>query len=87
MNKIKPDDRRRMASRPYYAFLYARNILKGRLPEDLEAVFAQSPHDAYLYAKYVVQGRLPDYLHAAMMIGEHEACHKPWIVQYFSEFG
>ena len=84
--KITPSERRRMAARPYYAFLYSRNILKGRLPEDLEVVFSQDPHSAYLYAKHVVKGRLPDFLHAAMMIGEHESDQKPYVAQYLLEF-
>jgi hypothetical protein len=56
MSKISPKIARRIRSCPYYAFLYARNILKGRLPDKLEEVFATDPHNAYLYAKHRVEG-------------------------------
>lgn len=69
--KIKADPvlKKKLKGRPYYAFLYARNILKNRLPEDLELIFAQDPESAYLYATHVLKGKLPDVVHNALIIG------------------
>jgi hypothetical protein len=59
---------RRIKSRPYYAYLYAANVLHGRLPERLESVFVEDPASAYLYAKNVLGGRLPDPVHNALVM-------------------
>jgi len=59
---------RRIKSRPYYAYLYAANILGGRLPERLESVFVGDPVSAYLYARNVLGGRLPDPVHNALVM-------------------
>jgi hypothetical protein len=81
--EIPPDAVKRMKSRPYYAFLYAKNILKNRLPEKIEQVFAKDPHSAYLYAKHIIKGKLPDFVHTALVIGEHQ--DKEFIVKYLKE--
>jgi hypothetical protein len=83
MSKITPKIARRLKARPYYAFLYARNILKARLPGKLEEVFASDPHSAHLYAKHVLKGRLPDFVHNALVIGCFE---KPEARQYVSMY-
>lgn len=60
--------RRRLAGRPYYAYLYALNVLKGRLPESLEAHFVNDPQSAFLYAKNVMKGKLPDPVHNGLVM-------------------
>lgn len=77
----------RIGGRPYYAFLYAKNILKARLPESLEDVLSTDPHSCYLYAKYVMKDRLPDPLHAAMILGSWDKEGKEYASRYFEEFG
>lgn len=66
--KLSPAVVRRLKGRPYYAFVYARNVLKGRLPESLEMCFVQDPHSAYLYARDVMKGKLPDPVHNGLMM-------------------
>lgn len=87
-SKIPADAVKRMKNRPYYAFLYAKNILGGqRLPEKVEEVFAKDPASAYLYAKHILKGRLPDCVHTALVIGgftDDES--KQAISQYLKEF-
>ena len=58
----------RVRGRPYYAFLYAKNVLKGRLPEYLVLFFKDDPQSAYLYAVHVVRGKLPDPVHNALLL-------------------
>lgn len=78
---------RRMRDRPYYAYLYAANILKGRLPERLEAVFCEDPQSAFLYATNVLDGPLPDSVHNALVMyslekrdsGGHVARYLKWL--------
>lgn len=66
--KITPAAIKRISGRPYYAFLFSKNVLKGRLPESLEICFKDDPHSAYLYAVHVVGGRLPDPVHNALLM-------------------
>jgi len=68
MAKLSPKVVARLTGRPYYAFLYAKNILGGRLPESLEVFFVKDPESAYLYAKYVMKGRLPDFVHNGLLL-------------------
>lgn len=63
---------KKLKGRPYYAFLYAKNILKSRLPEDIEMILAGDPESAYLYAKHVLKGKLPDVVHNALIIGSFD---------------
>lgn len=84
---VPADAVKRMKNRPYYAFLYAKNILGGRLPEKLETVFAKDPASAYLYAKHILNDRLPDFVHTALVIGgftDEES--KKAISDYLKEF-
>jgi len=56
---------RAVASIPYWAYRYARDIIKGRFPEG-EKVIASDPHCvdrpyyAYLYARDIIDGRWPE---------------------------
>jgi hypothetical protein len=91
--KIKPtqviprDALKRMKDRPYYAFLYAKNILGGRLPEKVEQVFVHDPQSAYLYAKEIVKGKLPDFVHTAFVIGTFPSDEsKTFVSKYLKEF-
>jgi len=87
IKKIPSDALKRMKNRPYYAFLYAKNILKGRLPEKVEEVFVNDPHSAYLYAKNIVKGKLSDCVHTAFVIGDHkDEESKKFIALYLKEF-
>jgi hypothetical protein len=78
---------KRMKDRPYYAFVYAKNIIKGRLPEKVEKVFAKDPESAYLYAKHIIKGKLPDFVHNAMIIGSFaDGRAKKMVAEYVKEF-
>lgn len=68
MSKLPPAVVKRIKGRPYYAFLYAKNVLKGRLPPSLEICFKDDPQSAFLYAREVLGGRLPDAVHNALML-------------------
>lgn len=59
----------RMKDRPYYAVLYALNVLKGRLPEKVEEFLRDDPESCLKYAREVIKGRLPDHLHNSMVLG------------------
>lgn len=59
---------KRLRGRPYYSYLYARNVLKGRLPESLEMCLVEEPQCAFLYARDIVKGRLPDPVHNGLMM-------------------
>lgn len=86
MAKLSPKVVARLKNRPYYAFLYAKNILGGRLPESIEAFFVTDPQSAYLYAKYVVKGRLPDFVHNGLLLASfEEGQSKQYLSQYLTE--
>jgi len=59
---------RRLKGRPYYAYLYALNVARERLPENLESDMALDAHTAYLYARDVLGCRLPDFVHNALVL-------------------
>jgi hypothetical protein len=59
---------RRLKGRPYYAYLYAVNVARGRLPERLERDMALDAQTAYLYARDVLGCRLPDFVHNALVL-------------------
>lgn len=87
LNKISSGLDKKLRGRPYYAFLYARNILKSRLPEDMELIFTGDPEAAYLYAKYVLKGKLPDVVHNALVIGSFDNNKKnDYVAKYLKEF-
>ncbi len=84
---IPAEATKRMKNRPYYAFLYAKNILGTRLPEKLEQVFANDPQSAYLYAKHIVKGKLPDFVHTALILcGNNGEESKHFVSMYLKEF-
>lgn len=85
--KLSADTIKRMKNRPYYAFLYAKNILNERLPECLEEVFIKDSHSAYLYAKHVIKGKLPDFIRASFILCEPaDDESKEYITRYIKEF-
>lgn len=63
-------------SEPKYAFLYAKEILRGRLPIEREEVFFQDIYYAAKYAFEVIRGfascRLPEELHTFMVMKSFE---------------
>lgn len=65
---VSREVQRRLNGRPYYAYLYALNVLKSRLPERIELCFVQDPQSAFLYARDVVGGKLPDPVHNGLMM-------------------
>jgi len=86
MAKLSPKVVARLKNRPYYAYLYAKNILKGRLPEVVEAAFVKDPQSAYLYAKEVLGGRLPDFVHNGLLLGSFgESQSKQFLSMYLAE--
>lgn len=79
---------RRIRDRPYYAYLYARNVLKGRLPARLEMCFVEEPQSAYLYARDVVKGRLPDPVHNGLVMYSMERRDEGgWVSKYLELVG
>lgn len=86
MAKITASVVRRLRGRPYYAFLYAKNVVKHRLPPELEEVFIDDAQSAYLYAKYVVKGRLPDFVHNGLLLKSFEEVEsKQFLSMYLTE--
>ena len=86
MAKLSPKVVARLKNRPYYAYLYAKNIVKGRLPEKVEAAFVKDPQSAYLYAKEILKGRLPDFVHNGLLLGSFEESHsKQFLSMYLTE--
>lgn len=61
---------------PHYALKYAKEVIRGRLPEHLEKVFFKSAEHASEYAFEVIRGfspiKLPDDLHAFMVMKSFE---------------
>lgn len=77
---------RRIGDQPYYSYLYALNILGGRLPASLEEGLFSDPRVAYLYALNVIGGSLPDACHNALVIscsGESSF----WVSKYLEFVG
>lgn len=64
-------------SEPRYAFLYAKEVLRGRLPSGMESVFFNDPYHAAKYAFDVIRGfapcRLPEELHTFMVMKSFES--------------
>jgi len=57
-DKPFPEGERVLASNEYWAYAYAKDIIKGKWEEG-EAVIAKDPHVALEYAKYIIKGRFP----------------------------
>ena len=71
---------------PKFAFLYAKEVLFGRLPRHLEDVFFKDPYFAAKYAFDVIRGfspvRLPDELHAFMVMSSFKEPDNEYIKAY-----
>lgn len=71
-----PEDLEASIKEPRYAFLYAKEVLRGRLPADMECVFFGDPYHAAKYAFDVIRGfspcRLPEALHNMMLMASFE---------------
>lgn len=75
----------RMKDRPYYAVLYAINVLGGRLPENVEEFLRRDPESCLQYAREVIGGRLPDHLHNSMVLGDFGEDRK-FVEEYIKQF-
>lgn len=49
----------RIKGDPYAAFLYARNVIKGRWPE-VEPIILKHPYVAYGYLRSIIKGKWPE---------------------------
>lgn len=71
-----PDHLEKTIGEPKYAYLYAKEVLRGRLPLEMEDVFFKDELFAAKYAFDVIRGfhsvRLPDALHAFMVMKSFE---------------
>lgn len=85
---VPKDVVKRMKNRPYYAFLYAKNILKDRLPTKLEEIFSNDPRSGYLYAVHVLKGRLPEFVETSFVLNEYKDNDeaKSFRKKYFEKF-
>ena len=64
---------------PFYAYCYARDIIKGRWPE-AEPTIIKKPNYAYMYTKYIIKGRWPE-AEPTIMKDEY------WWNKYKEQFG
>jgi hypothetical protein len=85
ISKISRKDAARFKEKPYYAYLYAMNVLKGRLPEKLEPVLGLDPQSAYLYSKNIIKGALPAHIHSRLILEAHDDEGKKWLQRYLKE--
>lgn len=71
-----PEDLETTISEPRYAFLYAKEVLRGRLPSSMESVFFGDSYHAAKYAFDVIRGfapcHLPEELHTFMVMKSFE---------------
>jgi hypothetical protein len=51
----------------YWAYYYARFVIKGRWKE-AEPIIAAKSQYAYLYSKFIIKEKLPEYMHNVMLI-------------------
>jgi hypothetical protein len=51
----------------YYAYFYAKNVIKGRWVE-AENIISTSPPHIYWYAIDVIKGKLPENMHNMMLL-------------------
>jgi len=54
-----PDGEAAIARTEYWAYAYAKDIIKGEFPE-AEPIIAKDPYVALDYAKYIIKGRFPE---------------------------
>lgn len=73
-------------SDPRFAYLYAKEVLRGRLPATMEMVFITDPYHAAKYAFDVIRGfspcRLPESLHSMMVMTSFEEPENEHIKTY-----
>lgn len=55
-----------LSKSPAHLVLYAKDILRGHLPEHLEVCLAGDPHSCFEYSWQILDGRLPEILHNFM---------------------
>ena len=71
-----PEELERTITEPRYAFMYAKDVLRGRLPSEMEHVLFGDSYHAAKYAFEVIRGfapcRLPDELHTFMVMKSFE---------------
>lgn len=84
-SRLSRQEKDRLKDRPIYAYFYAMNILKGRLPEEVESVLGQNAEAAYLYSKNIIKGPLPFHIHSSLILQDHDADGKEWVKKYLSE--
>jgi hypothetical protein len=83
-----PEHLEKSISCPRIAYLYAKNVLYGRLPEDMEDVFMTDVHHACKYAFEVIRGfapvKLPEKLHSYVLLKSFENPNNEIIKNYIS---
>ena len=52
---------------PWFSYLYARNVIKGRWIEAEDIIMTNSA-DSCFYAINIIEGKLPDKMHNMMML-------------------
>jgi hypothetical protein len=62
-----PEHLEKTLSDPSCCYSYARNVLRGRLPAELEAKLANGPDYCVKYAEEIVRGRLPEEIEIGLM--------------------
>lgn len=71
---------------PRYAFLYSKEVLRGRLPSEMESVFFADDYFAAKYAFEVIRGfapcRLPEELHTFMVMKSFEDPENEHVKKY-----
>lgn len=84
-SRLSQKEKDRFKDRPIYAYFYSVNILKGRLPEEVESVLGQNAEAAYLYSRNIIKGPLPFHIHSSLILQDHGADGKEWVKKYLTE--
>jgi hypothetical protein len=81
-----PEHLEKTFAEPRFAYLYAKEVLRGRLPLEVEQVFFKDTLFAAKYAFDVIRGfssvRLPEALHAFMVMKSFESPNDSYIRSY-----
>ena len=75
-----PEHLEKTLSDPSCCYTYARNVLHGRLPAELEAKLVDSPDHCVKYAEEIVRGRLPEEIEIGLMKDHNAACRYAFTV-------
>jgi len=67
---------------PWFSYLYARDIIKGRWVE-AEDIIMTHPQYAYLYALFVIDGKLPEKMHNMMILYAIKDPNHLYVKDYF----